>query len=346
MLRSWLGTAGASVQFTKLILTRDAEIDSKQVLGRAKDVADFVKHGCRQATIEIELQGRPGKRNPVVTRIIKREGSKSVFQINHQTVPQKKVLELARSYSIQIDNLCQFLPQDKVAEFAAMTPVELLKSTQRAAAPPQMLEWHENLVALRKEQLQALENHAERKELLASLERRHEMQREDVERMRQREEIKRRIRTLETYRPFVEYKDVSKRTVAAKKAFEDAKKEEEELKEQVQPLLASANEKKAYCDEIERAVKERREAVSSAEAAALAAKKASKDLEAKIEQLDEAHKNERKRNEAIQAEKQKYIQAINRIKRQLEEEPPEFNAAAFNEQLVCFWLFRLIQCLY
>ncbi|KAI5302870.1 Structural maintenance of chromosomes protein 5 [Ascosphaera pollenicola] len=303
------------------------------VLGRAKDVADFVKHGCRQAAIEIELQGRPGKRNPVITRIIKREGSKSVFHINNQTVPQKKVLELAKSYAIQIDNLCQFLPQDKVAEFAAMTPVELLKSTQRAAAPPQMLQWHEELIELRKQQKEALTNHATHKELLTSLERRHDMQREDVERMRQREQIKNRIKALEMCRPLVQLKDLSKRTSEAKKELEDAKKAEAELKEQVAPMLASANSKKEYCDLLEVAARERRKAVSAAEVAAEAAKRESKALEDKIEQLSDVLKNERKRGEAIQAEKQRCIQQINKVNRQLEEEPPEFDAAAFNERL-------------
>ena len=53
--------------------------------------------------------------------------------------------------NIQIDNLCQFLPQDKVSEFAKMTPIELLAATQKAAAEPTVQEEHSQLIALSKE---------------------------------------------------------------------------------------------------------------------------------------------------------------------------------------------------
>lgn len=48
--------------------------------------------------------------------------------------------------NIQVGNLCSFLPQDKVSEFACMTPQELLQKTQEAAGPPQMTEWHKILI--------------------------------------------------------------------------------------------------------------------------------------------------------------------------------------------------------
>ena len=51
-----------------------------------------------------------------------------------------------KSFNIQVDNLCQFLPQDKVAEFAKMTPDELLKKTEHAAADPHLLNWHNELI--------------------------------------------------------------------------------------------------------------------------------------------------------------------------------------------------------
>jgi len=39
-----------------------------------------------------------------------------------------------------------FLPQDKVAEFAKMVPVIVLKETMRAAGDPRLTRWHETLV--------------------------------------------------------------------------------------------------------------------------------------------------------------------------------------------------------
>ena len=34
--------------------------------------------------------------------------------------------------NIQVGNLCQFLPQEKVADFAKMTPEDLLENTEKA----------------------------------------------------------------------------------------------------------------------------------------------------------------------------------------------------------------------
>lgn len=39
-----------------------------------------------------------------------------------------------KQLNIQVGNLCQFLPQDKVAEFAKMTNQELLENTEKAVS--------------------------------------------------------------------------------------------------------------------------------------------------------------------------------------------------------------------
>jgi hypothetical protein len=44
-----------------------------------------------------------------------------------------------------------FLPQDKVSEFAAMTPQQLLRETQRAAGDENLTNWHDTLISSGKE---------------------------------------------------------------------------------------------------------------------------------------------------------------------------------------------------
>lgn len=44
-----------------------------------------------------------------------------------------------------------FLPQDKVSEFAHMTPQQLLRETQRAAGNPNLTSWHETLISAGKD---------------------------------------------------------------------------------------------------------------------------------------------------------------------------------------------------
>ena len=45
-----------------------------------------------------------------------------------------KVEELVRDLNIQLFNLCQFLPQERVADFAKMNKIELLENTELAVS--------------------------------------------------------------------------------------------------------------------------------------------------------------------------------------------------------------------
>ena len=53
--------------------------------------------------------------------------------------------------NVQVSNLCQFLPQDRVGEFARMSPPELLTCTQQAVGSDQLLMMHKGLIQLKKE---------------------------------------------------------------------------------------------------------------------------------------------------------------------------------------------------
>lgn len=44
-----------------------------------------------------------------------------------------------------------FLPQDKVSEFAAMSPQQLLRETQRAAGDANLSDWHDTLISAGKD---------------------------------------------------------------------------------------------------------------------------------------------------------------------------------------------------
>ncbi|RHZ49550.1 DNA repair ATPase SMC5 [Aspergillus thermomutatus] len=305
-----------------------------QHLGRAKDPGEFVKHGCREASIEIELAGGPQlRKNPVIGRIIKREGNKSSFTINGKQASLAQVKKLAQSFAIQIDNLCQFLPQDKVSEFAALTPVELLNSTQRAAAGPEMIEWHESLKKLRAEQKKLQLDNKSDKDLLANLENRQEMQRVDVERMRQRAQIKRKIEMLEHLRPVVQYRDGLKDLKQKKKEKAKLQKELEDLKAELEPALRAVNAKQNYCSQLEEVVKYKKRCFEQADRAAT-------EIVKKIEQFDDALKDfnnqieaEKKSGQSYRQEATKIQQTINRLNRELNDEPAEFDIGWYNERI-------------
>lgn len=50
---------------------------------------------------------------------------------NHDLLFILQIEDLVSKLNIQVDNLCQFLPQDRVADFSKMTPQLLLENTEK-----------------------------------------------------------------------------------------------------------------------------------------------------------------------------------------------------------------------
>jgi structural maintenance of chromosomes protein 5 len=306
-----------------------------QHLGRARDVSEFVKTGCREATIEIELQkDHKTRRNPIITRIIKKEGNKSTYTLNGSTVPGKAVQELARSMNIQIDNLCQFLPQDKVVEFAAMTPVELLQSTQRAAAEPEMLQFHEDLKKLRAHQKELLNNSKGDREVLQNLESRQDMQRDDVERLKQRDEIKQKVAWMEKCRPIPKYQDAKGRAKVAKERRLVLTTELKALKAELAPALRCVNERQNYEIQVRKALQHGREISEKADRTTENLMKKVTDLEQRLKDFDGMSDAERRSIKTKKEDKNRLRGIIGRIKKQMEDELEPFDPKAANDKMV------------
>jgi chromosome segregation ATPase len=82
----------------------------------------------------------------IIKREFNRDDKKSIWFMNGERTTGQKVSNIVSDLGIQIGNLCAFLPQDKVAEFAQMNPRELLKATMEAAGDPNLTSWHNILV--------------------------------------------------------------------------------------------------------------------------------------------------------------------------------------------------------
>lgn len=273
---------------------------------------------------------------------IKREGNKCHFFINDKPSNKKQVQELARSFSIQIDNLCQFLPQDKVVEFAAMTPVELLRSTQRAVAPQEMIDLHEELKRLRGDQRRVQAENASDMDTLANLEGRQKMQEADVERMREREAIKERVKMLAAARPFAEYRRVVRLRAEAKDRRKDAAAELKALKDEVEPSLRAVNDKQRYQDQIKYVVDERKHLVEKADRKVESISARITTSQESIKDLENEKDGEKKGNKQNKLESSRIEQIVSRLKTQMEQEPVELDISAFNERRVSIHLLMFL----
>lgn len=242
-------------------------------------------------------------------------------------------MSFARRFSIQIDNLCQFLPQDKVVEFAAMTPVELLRSTQRAVATQSMIDTHEGLKEYRKKQKDVQNHHASDEDTLKNLESRQQVQRADVERMREREEVKTRLRFLEMTRPLPQYREAHQASKEAKRRKVELEKELEQLRREQEPSLRAVNAKQEYKRRIDNVLKERKRLAGQGEKEI---EKVNQKLRLLKEQIDDQGKQrdaERKAGQIATKDKEKATQIIEQIRHQMEQAPPEVDLASYNERI-------------
>ncbi|KAH9927340.1 P-loop containing nucleoside triphosphate hydrolase protein [Fomitopsis serialis] len=201
------------------------------VLGRATDLNSFVKIGTEAGYIEIELKGATGKPNLVVKRTLSAKAKASSFFLNGQAATGREVNNRMTELNVQVSNLCTFLPQDKVSEFAHMTPQQLLRETQRAAGNAGLTAWHDTLISAGKDLKGITEVLNGDRDQLKTLEERNANLERDVRRYEERQQIERDIELLELILPFKEYTE-------AKALYQETKEGNRKALERFQKLQA------------------------------------------------------------------------------------------------------------
>ncbi|CBQ73825.1 related to SMC5-Structural maintenance of chromosomes, required for cell viability [Sporisorium reilianum SRZ2] len=175
------------------------------LLGRASHLGSFVKRGETDGWIEIELQASPGSPNPVVRRTLTTSSNKSDWYVNGRSTTKTDVLAMVSEYNIDVANLCSFLPQDKVHEFAKMTDAKRLVETEKAVGGARLVRWHERLNEHGKAAAEIASQLKAKQEEKAHLEQRNQALQVDVERFEERQEIEQRIERLEVMIAMADY---------------------------------------------------------------------------------------------------------------------------------------------
>lgn len=114
------------------------------IAGRAADLKQYIKVGYKHAYIEIELYNSDG--NIIIERKFAANGD-SRFSCNGKITSLKNIEKIVKKFHIQIDNLCQILPQEKLEHFAKMNDHERLVGTLKTVGNPKLSEWLEHLKA-------------------------------------------------------------------------------------------------------------------------------------------------------------------------------------------------------
>ncbi len=212
------------------------------LLGRASHVGSFVKRGETDAWIEIELQSYPDSVNPIIRRTLKVDTGKSEWVVNGEIKIRADVLALVATYNIDVSNLCSFLPQDRVHEFAKMTDAKRLVETEKAVGGIKLVQWHEKLNNYGKMATDIagkLETVKTEKAHLEQLIQAHQV---DIERFEERQQIEERIEKLKVMIAMAEYNQ-SKHDVSELQKERDAKRQQlAEVHQRGEPLRAKRGE--------------------------------------------------------------------------------------------------------
>lgn len=292
------------------------------VLGRAKDVASYVKLGHKQGWVEVELQGAPAQPNVVVRRIMFRESNTSDWLLNGVAATARDVHDAVSEFQVEVGNLCAFLPQDRVADFAAMTPRQLLQDTQHAAGHAQLSAWHAELIAQGKELAQARERLEVMQREHDHLEERNAVAERDVRRYEERIELERHVAALEVRVALAEFRDAKDRYDEARAAREDAKAALTQLLREREPLEHARDAAQQKADKIELQQSERRRDADEALGALKRLTTSREQLDADLAELG----HQERRLDTLDAERKKALDELRvklaELEEQLADGPP------------------------
>ncbi|GAX85393.1 hypothetical protein CEUSTIGMA_g12809.t1 [Chlamydomonas eustigma] len=236
---------------------------STKLLGRADNLADYIRRGKKSCWIEITLsggcggnavsgstgsRGRSTSGDQVIRREIKSQGGRdghaltydSSWMLNGRSCIAKDVKDLVLTMNIQFDNLCQFLPQDKVTEFATMTPCQLLEATEKAIGDAELHGMHLKLIELKRKYKQDKEVWENNERTLQKFRLEHAKQHRDYERFEAREGLKKEIDLLQKKILWLRYIECKKRLNDAKEKLAAAsatlRAKTAEIQEDTEPL--------------------------------------------------------------------------------------------------------------
>eukprot|EP00877_Chromochloris_zofingiensis_P011380 jgi/Chrzof1/6496/Cz18g13140.t1 len=305
---------------------------STKLLGRADNIKDFIKRGHSEGWIEITLSAGADRRDYIIRRDMRltdgRGHQSSQWQINNQEKTQKQVRALVASLNIQFDNLCQFLPQDKVVEFACMDPYELLIATEKAIGDASLFHKHEQLIHHRMKVKEGVMTYDALKKQYNKLVDENQKLERDYERFRRREELLVTVQVLKNKLVWVTVHERQDELRKAKQFLQQAKDVYRSKKEQsendeapLRVLCEKAKAAKAEHDHIMHSTRSIQGQCNQANQALEEQERAIADLQTKTQGLEQRSAQQKANLEKAKASLQKLQAEVDAL-------PPVENHAA------------------
>lgn len=115
-------------------------------IGKTKDISEYVNFSANEASVEAIIKYKD--KTCILKRVFNKVNKKSIWYVNNTHKKQAEYVLFVESLNVNVDNLCQFLPQEKVSEFASLSSEELLIYTLDSQGDKTIVKLKEELCAL------------------------------------------------------------------------------------------------------------------------------------------------------------------------------------------------------
>ena len=161
----------------------------------------------------------------------------------------------AEALQIQTDNLCQFLPQDVVREFPAMSPGTVLTNTIRAVGSSDMLEAYEKLKAGQVRLDNLGDTLCNKEATLGDLKRKSENMKSIRKDVAEKEREEKRLKQHKMQLKYLELTNLKRESQVLKKNLENREKEKDTTAERLRVAESALSEYKAKNKELSEEMK-------------------------------------------------------------------------------------------
>lgn len=221
---------GKSTLVAAICLGLGGKID----LIKRKTMKSMIKTGQQESLIEITLKdGEPGMYLVIQRKFTEKESS---WELNGAASDEKLIRKICKKFNIQLDNLCHFLPQERVAEFAGLSPEMLLLETQRTVGSGHLLTMHEDLISKDNIRESLMTDIASIEERLIKLTEEKDRLQEEARRFEEYQEKTQDLINHKMLIPYAQLQDLKERQKHIKKERDLAKKKLENFKSNTRPI--------------------------------------------------------------------------------------------------------------
>lgn len=208
-------------------------------VGRSDETSEYVKRNSKDdiSFCEVDLL----RHDSIVTvrRYLSKDNSTSKWALNNKPATQVEIKRLMASMNIDLNNLCSFMPQDRVGAFTQQSAKGILEKTLESIKSSGERNLHQEQLELAEEQRTSQDRGREKdsqQSLVNNLQMQLDGMRSEVERIRQRALIEEKLKMFEVKIVVKELQEGGKRLQDLQAAVDAAAKTYANAKEQIQPL--------------------------------------------------------------------------------------------------------------